>query len=54
MEFDLCHKNRAKEPLLNENPAIWPFGHLFEESSESIRSSVSLDGQIYVMVNTFG
>ena len=37
MKFDLCQKNRAEELLL----------------SESMRSSVSLSGQIFVMVNIF-
>ena len=32
---------------------IDPFGHLAEELSESMRSSISLGRQIFLMVNNF-
>ena len=54
MTFDLSQKNRAKrakELLLTEKSAR--LATLSRKSSESMHSSVSLGGQIFVMVNNF-
>ena len=51
MKFDNCLKDQTTKLLLSENRFY--LATLSRKSSESMRSSVSLGGRIFVMVNIF-